>query len=112
MKKFKNLIITTFIGVFIFGVSPAINLSGEGDLISSVDLSTAQAFQTSFGKREYYVIESDYYVDIDTGDEICSYLRTETISGSYCDDGWDLCGRSANPSVSSVWTGESICVSY
>ncbi|MCE7992119.1 MAG: hypothetical protein HEP71_09065 [Roseivirga sp.] len=112
MKKLNKLLVTAFVGIFLFGISPVVNLSGEGNLISSVDLNSAYAFQSSFGLRVDYRIVTDYYVDIDTGNELCSYLRTETISGSYCDHGWDLCGRSGSPSVSSVWTGESICVSY
>lgn len=112
MKKFKNLLVATFIGIFLLGVSPTIDFSGEGDLISSIDLNSAYAFQSSFGLRVDYSIETDYYVDLDHGDEFCSYLTTETISGSYCDDGWNLCGESGTPSVSSVWTEESICVPY
>lgn len=111
MRISKIFSLTVF-ALFIFSLVPSVDYNGGTVSVSLNQTHEAQAFQSSFGIREDYSIETDYYVTLDHGDELCSYLNTQTISGSYCDHGWDLCGVSGSPNVSSVWTGESICVSY
>lgn len=111
MKVSKIFSITLF-ALFMFSLTPSVDYNGDTISVSLNQTHEAQAFQSSFGERVSYRIVSDYYVDLDYGDELCSFLRTETIAGSYCAHGWDLCGVSGSPNVSSVWTGESICVSY
>lgn len=95
-----------------FSLVPSVDYNGGTVSVSLNQTNEAYAFQSSFGEREHYVIEMENYVDVDHGDELCSYLNIQTTSGSYCNEGWDLCGISPSPNVSSVWTGLSICTSY
>ncbi len=111
MKMPRTLSWILFV-LLMFGLIPSLSYNRGTVSFSLNQTHTAQAFQSSFGIREDYSISTDYYVDIDHGDRLCSYLTTETITGSYCSYGWSLCGESGIPSVSRVWTGYSICVPY
>lgn len=106
-RYFRNSIFV----LLILGFVPSVNFTGDSVSFSLDQTNKLQAFDGSFGQRESYTISVNYWVDLNQGDELCSYEMTESTTGQRCEDSWMTCTASGLTSTSYSWTGNGICVS-
>lgn len=91
---------------------PSVDYNSGAISVSLNQTNDAYAFQGSYGVREDWSFTIEYYVTMNSGSDLCSYLWEETTTGSGCAHGWNLCGVSPDPSTSTQYTGVSLCIPY
>lgn len=107
MKKISyiRLLVLLFL---LFGFVPTVNYSAGSFSVRINHANNVHGFQGTQGQIVEYTISINYWVDLDYGDELCSYENTETIRGTRCIDSWMECTASDITFTSFSYTGNSI----